>query len=88
MKIEEAIHLINLKRQKLNLKPIEMRTRPSVSSPGKITIEIRADGELLHKSTHWGAISPFLKGMLSAFNEKAIPNIESPAGRTKRLIQF
>ena len=88
MKIEEAIFGINLHRKKLGLTPIHMKQRPSHSAPGKITIEILSGSQVMHKSTHWGAVSPFLKGMLAVFNDKPVV-IDTPTfGKSKRSIEF
>jgi len=70
MKCEDAVRAINFHRNKLNLQPIKLNTRPSYSAPGKTTMEIFCNGVVMHKSTHWGAIIPFLKGMLMVFEEK------------------
>ena len=72
MKIEELIQKSNYYRKNLNLKPIELFSRPSTSSPGKTTIEVMSDGKVLAKSINGGAINWFLKGLLSAFSDKPI----------------
>ena len=84
MTIQEALSKINRLRGKQSLYPIHIMTRPSVSCPTKETILIMCREETLHKSTHWGAISPFLKGMLTAFSEKTV-KIEMPITKQRKI---
>lgn len=91
MKVADAVYHINVHRAKLNLAPVSIGQRPSYSSPGKTTIEVKIGDTVANKSVSWGPIAAFLKGMLLAFEEKpsfiAAIGIESPV-RGKRKVDW
>ena len=76
MSLSEMVQRINTYWQKVRQPAIELNLRPSSSGSGT-TIEILGNDTVLAKSIHGGAISWFLKGMLSAFQNTPAPKVEN-----------
>lgn len=72
MDLVQLLERINHHRETQGLSRISIETRPSRSAPGKRTIEVMGNGDVLKKSISGGAIHFYLAGMLQAYQDAPV----------------
>jgi hypothetical protein len=75
MSLADMISMINANRQKVGQSPIVLNSRTSSSGTGTTLEVLTAEGVVLGKSIHGGAMNWFLKGMLCAFQSAPAPAV-------------